>query len=57
MNVLGFLVSLVLFLLGFFLMGEAFAVGSGQAAVFFAGILVTCLGVALPVHLFKRIAP
>ncbi len=57
MNVLGFLVSLVLFLLGMFLMGQAFAVESGQAFVFLGGILVTSIGVALPIHLFKRIAP
>lgn len=57
MNVLGFLVGIVLFLLGFYMMGEAFAIPAGQGFLFMGGILVTSLGIALPIHVYKRIAP
>jgi hypothetical protein len=57
MNLFAFLVSLVLFVGGFFLMGYAFYVEGFQAPVFFAGILCTCAGIGLPIHILKRIDP
>jgi uncharacterized membrane protein HdeD (DUF308 family) len=55
MNVLAFIVSFALFIGGIFLMGQAFSVEDAQGFVFFAGIAVTSLGVALPIHVLKRI--
>ncbi|MDM4764178.1 hypothetical protein QT381_14300 [Galbitalea sp. SE-J8] len=57
MNVLGFLVSIVLFFVGIFLLGQAFVVEAGQAYVFLGGVLVISIAFALPIHLYKRIAP
>ena len=53
MNVIAFIVSVVLFVGGLYIMGEAFAIESG--VVFFAGIVVTLLGVFIPIHVMKRI--
>lgn len=55
MNVIAFVVSLGLFVGGLFLMGYSFYAEGIQGAVFFAGILVTCAGIALPIHILKRI--
>jgi len=54
-NILGFVISLVLFVGGFYVMGEAFYVEGFESVVFVGGLLVTCLGVFIPVHLMKRI--
>jgi len=55
MNVIAFVVSLALFVGGLFLMGYSFYVEGFEAAVFIGGILVTSAGVALPIHVLKRI--
>ena len=55
MNVIAFIVSLALFVGGFFIMGESFNVIGAQGVVFAAGILVTALGVFIPIHILKRI--
>lgn len=55
MKIIGFIVSLALFIGGIYIMGEAFNVEGLETLVFIAGILVTTLGAALPIHLFKRI--
>ena len=55
MNVVAFVISLALFIAGLFIMGSAFALESNHALVFFAGIIVTSLGVAVPIHVLKRI--
>jgi hypothetical protein len=57
MNVIGFIVSLALFLLGMFLFGQAFVIDSGQAIMFFGGIVSVCVAIALPIHILKRVAP
>jgi hypothetical protein len=57
MNLFAFVVSLVLFIGGFALMGYSFYVEGFQAPVFFAGILASSAGVALPIHVLKRIDP
>ncbi len=55
MNILGFLISLALFIGGFYLMGSAFYVVGLESVVFVAGILCSSLGLLIPVHLLKRI--
>jgi len=55
MNIVAFIISLALFVGGLFIMGAAFALPSLQGLVFFAGIIVTSLGIAVPIHLMKRI--
>ena len=55
MNIIGFLVSLVLFVLGFYIMGSAFYVEGAEFPVFIAGIVCSSLGLFIPVHILKRI--
>ncbi|MGV8969475.1 MAG: hypothetical protein ACOH1J_03400 [Microbacteriaceae bacterium] len=55
MNVFAFLVSFVLFIGGIVILGYSFSVEGWELVVFFAGILISSLGVAIPVHLLKRI--
>jgi hypothetical protein len=55
MNVIAFVVSLALFVGGLFLMGYSFYIEGFEAAAFIGGILVTSAGVALPIHVLKRI--
>jgi hypothetical protein len=54
-NILVFVISLALFIGGFFVMGNAFYVPGAEYFVFLAGIIMCCLGFAIPVHLLKRI--
>jgi hypothetical protein len=54
-NIIGFLVSIVIFVGGFYIMGNAFYVPGFEAPTFFAGIVVSAIGFAIPVHLLKRI--
>lgn len=55
MNIIGFVVSLVLFVLGFYVMGSAFYVVGAEFPVFIGGILLSSLGVFIPIHILKRI--
>ena len=55
MNIIGFVISLVLFVLGLCIMGSAFYVTGAEFPVFIGGILVTSLGLFIPVHILKRI--
>ena len=55
MNIIGFVVSLVLFVLGFYIMGSAFYVTGAEYLVFLGGILCSSLGLIIPVHILKRI--
>jgi cytochrome c biogenesis protein CcdA len=54
-KIIGFVVSLVLFVLGIYIMGNAFYVEGAEFPVFIGGILVTSLGLFIPVHILKRI--
>jgi cytochrome c biogenesis protein CcdA len=54
-NIIGFVISLVLFVLGLYIMGQAFYVEGAEFPVFIGGILVTSLGIFVPVHILKRI--
>lgn len=55
MNILGFVISFVLFVGGIYMMGEAFYVEGLESVVFIGGLLVTMLGVFVPVHIMKRV--
>ncbi|MGV8877359.1 MAG: hypothetical protein ACOH1K_07595 [Rhodoglobus sp.] len=55
MNIFGFVISLALFVGGIYLMGESFAAVGIESIVFTGGLLVTSLGVFIPVHIMKRI--
>jgi hypothetical protein len=55
MNVIAFVVSLGLFVGGILLMGYSFSNEGYELLSFFAGILITSIGVALPIHVLKRI--
>lgn len=55
MNIFGFVISLALFVGGIYMMGEAFYVDGLESVVFMGGILVTSLGVFIPIHIMKRI--
>jgi len=54
-NIIAFVVSLALFVLGFYIMGSAFSVTGAEFAVFIGGILVSSIGVFIPIHILKRI--
>lgn len=55
MKIIVFIVSLAIFVAGLYLMGSAFYVPGWEALVFGAGILATCISIAIPVHLLKRV--
>lgn len=55
MKLIAFLVSLALFVAGIYIMGNAFHVPGFEAPLFIGGILVTTLGLVLPVHVLKRV--
>jgi hypothetical protein len=55
MNVIAFVVSLGLFVGGILLMGYSFNIEGAEFVAFLAGILITSAGVALPIHVLKRI--
>jgi hypothetical protein len=54
-NIFGFVISLALFVGGIYMMGEAFYVEGLESVIFMGGLLITCLGVFIPVHIMKRI--
>jgi len=53
MNVVIFIVSLALFVLGLWLFGLAFAVTAGMLPIFFGGILSVALAVAIPTTILR----
>jgi len=54
-NILGFVISFVLFVGGIYMMGEAFYVEGLESVVFIGGLLVTTVGVFIPIHVMKRV--
>jgi hypothetical protein len=63
-NIIGFIAGIVLFVGGLVLMGYSFqpidwlphVLGiDPRSAVFFAGIMATVVGFAIPIHVMKRI--
>ncbi|MEP6481187.1 MAG: hypothetical protein ABJA94_04180 [Rhodoglobus sp.] len=55
MNIIAFVIAILLFVGGLYIMGSAFYVVGAEYPVFIAGILVSSLGVAIPIHVLKRI--
>jgi hypothetical protein len=55
MNVIAFLISLVLFLGGIVVLGYSFSAVGYELPVFFGGLLAISLGVAIPIHVLKRL--
>jgi hypothetical protein len=55
MNVVAFVISFALFIGGLWMMGEAFNLPGAELPLFLGGILVTTLGVAIPIHVLKRL--
>jgi len=53
MNVVIFIVSLAIFVLGMWLFGLAFAVTAGMLPIFFAGILCVALSIAIPTNILR----
>jgi hypothetical protein len=54
-NIIAFLVSILLFLGGLYLMGSSFYVEGFEYIAFLGGILACSLGVAIPIHVLKRV--
>ena len=54
-NIIAFVISLAIFVAGLYVMGSAFYVTGAESIVFVAGILCSAIGVAIPIHVLKRI--
>lgn len=54
-KIIAFLVSLAIFCAGLYVMGSSFYVTGWEAVMFLAGILVSCIGFAIPIHVLKRV--
>ncbi len=55
MNIIGFIVSIALFVGGIYVMGSAFYVPGLELVVFLAGMFASIIGVFIPIHVLKRI--
>ena len=55
MNIIGFVISLALFVAGIYIMGSAFYVTGFEFWAFLGGIAVSSLGIFIPIHILKRI--
>lgn len=55
MNIIGFIVSIALFIGGIYLMASAFYVPGFELVMFLSGIFASSLGVFIPIHVLKRI--
>lgn len=55
MKILGFIVSLVLFVGGIYLLANAFYVLGFESVVFVGGILVSTIGLVIPFHILTRV--
>ena len=55
MKIIGFIAALVFFLAGIYVLALAFQVVGYETVVFIGGILLISIGVAIPMHLMKRI--
>jgi len=54
-NIIGFIVSIALFVGGIYVMGSAFYVPGLEFVVFLAGMFASIIGVFIPIHVLKRI--
>lgn len=55
MKIIGFVASLVFFIGGIYVLGLAFALPGYELLTFLGGILLSSIGLAIPVHLLKRV--
>lgn len=55
MNIIAFIISFGLFAAGFWLMGFAFQTPGLETVTFLGGLAACCVGVAIPVHVLKRL--
>ncbi|CAN5582407.1 hypothetical protein BH10ACT7_BH10ACT7_19600 [soil metagenome] len=55
MKIIAFVLSLAIFVGGLYVMGSAFYVPGFESLVFIGGILACALGIAIPVHVLKRV--
>ncbi|MEO6309343.1 MAG: hypothetical protein ABIO33_01495 [Leifsonia sp.] len=53
MNIVIFVISLAIFVVGLWLFGLAFAVTAGMLPIFFGGILCVALAVAIPTNILR----
>jgi len=53
--IIGFIVSIGLFVGGIYVMGSAFYVPGLELVVFLAGMFASIIGVFIPIHVLKRI--
>ena len=53
MHLVAFIVAFAIFVFGFWLLGLAFTVTAWQGPIFFSGIIVVCLAVAIPVQILR----
>lgn len=57
MKILGFVVSLVLFIVGILALGFSFNFVGLEPFVFVGGILLITVALMIPVHVMKRVDP
>ncbi len=55
MKIIGFVVSLIVFIGGLYVLGLAFTLPGYELPTFLGGILLSSIGIAIPVHVLKRI--
>ena len=53
MHLVAFIVAFAIFVFGFWLLGLAFTVTAWQGPIFFSGIIVACLAIAIPVQILR----
>lgn len=53
MHLVAFIVAFGIFVFGFWLLGLAFTVTAWQGPIFFGGILVAALAIAIPVQILR----
>lgn len=54
-KIIGFIVSFALFVGGIYMLAVAFSVPGYESVMFIGGILVSSIGIMIPIHLLKRI--
>lgn len=55
MKIFAFVISFAVFVAGMYVLGLAFQATGYEAITFFGGILLVALGLAIPVHVLKRV--
>lgn len=55
MKIIGFVASLVFFIGGIYVLGLAFTLPGYELVTFLGGIVLSSIGLAIPVHVLKRV--